>query len=70
MKRPGLAAVYLDGHYEGLVELVLGGEADGTACPPPAQSCRRCVMVIIIRTSAVLLLRKDFAKVLEAGHFF
>ncbi|KAH3693215.1 hypothetical protein DPMN_192617 [Dreissena polymorpha] len=32
MKRPGLAAVEKGGDYEGLVEPVLGWEADGTAC--------------------------------------
>ncbi|KAH3825219.1 hypothetical protein DPMN_127093 [Dreissena polymorpha] len=32
VKRPGLAAVEKDRDYEGLVEPVLGGEANGTAC--------------------------------------
>ena len=38
IKRPCLAAVQKDGDYEGLVESVLGVEADGAACHIPAQA--------------------------------
>ena len=41
-KRPCLAAVEKDWSYDGLEVPVRGGEADGNACPQPAQSGHRC----------------------------
>ncbi len=37
-KRPGQAAKQYYGVYQGCVEPLVGGKADGDACPQPAQS--------------------------------
>ncbi|KAH3847446.1 hypothetical protein DPMN_089767 [Dreissena polymorpha] len=72
VKRLGLAAVEKGWRIRGICRACTWREADGTACPKPAQSghrCRRDDNSYSDLSGTGTILRQGCAQVLEAGHF-